>query len=228
MVDGDSPAVPVHAGQLRVGHDAQRHRPQLPQQRRHHHSCHPHHRRGGRGRGLRVRTLEVRRSRVAVRHRSRTAQRPAPDDAGARAPDVQQPRHRGDVPRCVDRPRRLCAAVLHLSAAQLLRERARGTVRVRRHRRRLGDAALLADRRPARRPGPCGRRRVPVHVRLERPTGLPDLPRRKPGRRTADRRGVEPRELPRRRLGGPHGGPIIVFFSLQRFFVRGMLAGAIK
>ena len=112
----------------------------------------------------------------------------------------------------------------------------RGGVRIGGDRRRQpGDLVLPAGAADDR-AGDRGARDLPVPVRLERPAGRAHLHRGpEPGQRAADDRGLEPRQLPGRRLAVPRGGslrldgvPLVVFLTLQRYFVRGIVGGSVK
>ena len=130
---------------------------------------------------------------------------------------------------------RLRPAARHLSAAQLHGRPAARDHGIGAHRRRQRLRDLHQDRAAAVLPGARLLRHLPVPLGLERPAGRHGLPRRAGRPARADRQAVN--------LLGSRGGnweiltasafvtiivPLIVFFSLQRYFVRGLLAGSVK
>ena len=132
-------------------------------------------------------------------------------------------------------PHRLRAAARHLPAAQLHGRAAGRHLRGGPDRRGGPHPDLLAARAPALGPGVGGVRDLPV------PLGVERLPRRAHVRRWPARQRAAHR--PRRVAGRLRGQdwhlltaaafisialPLVVFFSLQRFFVRGLLAGSVK
>ena len=133
-------------------------------------------------------------------------------------------------------PHRVRHAVRDLPAAQLHQLAAEGPLRSGPHRRRQPLHDLLAAGAAAVGPGARGVRHLPVPVDLERlprrqhdgrvqPRAAPDDdPDRQPGRRLRPERDTSCR----RPRSCRRSSRSVVFFALQRYFVRGMLAGSVK
>ena len=121
------------------------------------------------------------------------------------------------------------ALQLHLPAAQ-------GHLRVGLHRRGHAFHRLHPPRPPSLVPSPRLLRHLPVPVGLERLPGGAGVPGNEPGCRRADHPGCASGRKPRGEAFHLLTAaafvsmlvPLIVFLSLQRFFVRGLLAGSVK
>ena len=149
--------------------------------------------------------------------------------------DLRGPGAHRQLPADLDHPHDVRAAVRHLPAAELLHHAAEGPDRGGAHRRRHERRHLPADRAAAVGAGAGELRDLPVPVGLERSAHRARV--RAPSGRTADddadRLSCSARTAAEWHILAAASFlvmvvPLAVFFSLQRFFVQGLLAGSVK
>ena len=228
-------AVRVHARQLPGRADREQHGAELPQQPVHHDPGHDH---PDPGRGLR-------------RLRLRLDGLPGPECAlhpGRRPPGDPAP-VRPDPGPAVQHQLGITGTfpavwLAHTGfglpfAIFLLRNffgrAAQGDVRIGLPRWRVAHDRLLPAGAAAIGAGDRVAGHLPVHVRLERPAGRADPRGRHRGCRSDDGHDRQPGELARPGLAPADAAafismvlPLVVFFGLQRYFVRGILGGSVK